>query len=43
MAVTHGDSILYVLENGAWHMIEQGIGGIIVGLIYGKLQDENGK
>jgi hypothetical protein len=37
MAVTHGDSILYVLENGAWHMIEQGIGGIIVGLIYGKL------
>ncbi len=38
MAGAHGDSILYVSKNAAWHMVEQGIGGIIIGLVYGKLQ-----
>ena len=33
-----GKSILYVFKNTAWHMVEQGIGGIIVGLIYGKIK-----
>jgi len=33
MAGAHGDSILYVFKNSAWHMVEQGIGGIIIGLI----------
>lgn len=29
-----GGSISYLLINGAWHLIEQGAGGIIVALIY---------
>ncbi len=38
MAGAHGDSISYVIINSAWHMIEQGVGGIIIGLVYGKIQ-----
>ena len=33
----HGKSIAYVFKNAAWHMVEQGIGGIIVALIYGRI------
>ncbi len=33
-----GKSIIYVLKNGLWHMVEQGIGGIITGLIYGRMK-----
>lgn len=41
MAGAHeGESILYVFKNGAWHMVEQGIGGIIIGLIFGKVQSK---
>ena len=36
MAGAHGDSIIYVFKNSAWHLVEQGLGGIIIGLIYGK-------
>ena len=36
MAGAHGDSILYVIKNTAWHLIEQGAGGILIGLVYGK-------
>jgi hypothetical protein len=36
MAGAHGDSIFYVIKNALWHMIEQGLGGIIIGTIYGK-------
>jgi hypothetical protein len=36
MAGAHGDSISYVLKNAAWHMVEQGAGGIIIGLVYGR-------
>jgi hypothetical protein len=34
MAGAHGGSISYVFKNAAWHMIEQGAGGTIIGLIY---------
>jgi len=34
MAGVHGDSIAYVFKNGAWHVIEQGLGGWVVGLIW---------
>ena len=37
MAGAHGDSMIYLFKNAAWHMIEQGIGGIIIGLVYGKI------
>jgi hypothetical protein len=36
MAGAHGTSLLYVFKNAAWHMVEQGIGGVVIGLIYGK-------
>ena len=35
MAGAHGDSISYVFKNAAWHMVEQGLGGIVIGIIYG--------
>ena len=38
MAGAHGDSISYVFKNAGWHMVEQGIGGIVIGLIYSKTQ-----
>jgi len=39
MAGAHdGKSILYVFKNGIWHMLEQGIGGIIIGLMFRKEQ-----
>ena len=41
MAGAHGDSISYVLKNAAWHMVEQGFGGIIIGLLYGRGQVKN--
>lgn len=37
MAGAHGDSILYVFKNTAWHMVEQGIGGIVIAFVYAKL------
>ncbi len=37
MAGAHGDSISYVFKNTAWHVVEQGVGGIVIGLVYGKL------
>ena len=38
MAGAHGNSISYVFKNAAWHIVEQGIGGIIIGLVYGRVQ-----
>jgi hypothetical protein len=35
-AGAHGSSISYVLKNAVLHMFEQGIGGIIIGIIYGR-------
>jgi len=36
MAGAHGTSIIYEIKNTIWHMVEQGLGGIIISLIYGK-------
>jgi hypothetical protein len=36
MAGAHGSSISYVFKNAAWHMIEQGIGGIIIGFVHAR-------
>ena len=36
MAGAHGESISYVIKNAIWHMVEQGSGGVVIGLIYGK-------
>ena len=36
MAGAHGKSIAYVFKNTAWHLIEQGVGGIIIALVYGR-------
>ena len=32
-------SIVYIFKNVTWHIFEQGIGGIIIGLIYGKINE----
>ncbi len=37
MAGAHGDSISYVFKNAAWHTVEQGLGGVILGVIYSKI------
>jgi len=34
MAGAHDTSILYVIENAIWHMVEQGIGGITLGVVF---------
>ena len=36
MVGAHGESLSYVLKNAVWHAVEQGLGGIVVGLIYGR-------
>jgi len=36
MAGTHDTSIIYEIKNTLWHMVEQGMGGIIIALILGK-------
>lgn len=33
-AASHGEPLLYIFQNSAWHLVEQGLGGIIVALIY---------
>ncbi|MDH5477471.1 MAG: hypothetical protein OEY50_04010 [Nitrospinota bacterium] len=37
MAGAHGESILYVAKNSLWHMVEQGIGGIVVAVTYNRM------
>jgi hypothetical protein len=34
MAGAHGKSITYVFRNATWHVAEQGMGGVVVGLVY---------
>ena len=34
MAGAHGGSVAYVIKNAIWHIIEQGLGGIVISLIY---------
>lgn len=38
MAGAHSGPLAYVFKNAAWHIVEQGTGGIIVGLIYSKIK-----
>jgi hypothetical protein len=37
MVGAHSESILYVIRNAIWHMVEQGIGGIVLALVFWKL------
>ena len=34
MAGAHDTSVVYVVKNSAWHLVEQGIGGALVALAY---------
>ncbi len=34
MAGAHGESLTYVFQNTAWHLIEQGVGGVVISLVY---------
>ncbi len=36
MAGAHETSVIYEIKNMIWHMVEQGIGGIIIALIFGR-------
>jgi len=36
MVGAHGGSISYVFKNAAWHVVEQGVGGVIIGFVYGR-------
>jgi len=36
LAGAHKTSIIYEIKNGIYHLFEQGIGGIIIALIYGR-------
>ncbi len=36
MAGAHGEPLGYVFFNAAWHMVEQGAGGIVIALLYGR-------
>lgn len=36
MAGAHGAPLPYVFQNAAVHMVEQGLGGILIGLVYGR-------
>jgi hypothetical protein len=40
MAGAHGTSVLYEINNALWHIVEQGIGGIIIALIIGEISEE---
>ena len=37
MAGAHETSVIYEFKNAGWHMIEQGIGGMIIGLVYSRI------
>ncbi|MDH4184020.1 MAG: hypothetical protein OEV92_07355 [Nitrospinota bacterium] len=37
MAGAHGEPLAYLFKNSVWHMVEQGIGGIVVAVVYTKV------
>jgi len=43
MAGAHGESISYVFKNAAWHVVEQGFGGIVIAFVYGRSNSLNRK
>ncbi len=38
MAGAHGEPLGYAFQNGLWHMVEQGLGGMMIGAIFGNRQ-----
>ena len=38
LAGAHGQELSYVFKNGIWHVVEQGFGGLVIGLIFGQLK-----
>ena len=34
MAAAHDESILHEIINGTWHLVEQGIGGVLIAFIF---------
>jgi hypothetical protein len=40
LAAAHGDSLIYVCQNAAWHLVEQGFGGWVLGVCYSKWRPE---
>lgn len=36
MAGAHQGSVASVIKNGLWHMLEQGLGGALMGVVYGQ-------
>lgn len=36
MAGAHGEPLPYVFKNASWHVVEQGLGGVVIGLIRGR-------
>lgn len=36
LAAAHGEPLAYVFENGAWHVVEQALGGLVIGALHGK-------
>lgn len=40
MAAAHDTSIIYEVKNAIWHIVEQGIGGIVIALISSKVTNK---
>ncbi len=38
MAGAHGESLVYVFKNALWHAVEQGLGGVIIAIVYSRLK-----
>ncbi len=36
MAGAHGEALPYVFINAAWHMVEQGLGGVVIAMIFSR-------
>lgn len=41
MAGAHGESLVYVFQNALIHVVEQGIGGVVLALLYEKLYQQS--
>jgi len=37
MAAVHNTSIIFEVRNAIWHIFEQGIGGILMAMIFSKI------
>ncbi len=41
MAAAHHTSVIYEFKNALWHVFEQGIGGMIISLVYSRIGKTN--